>query len=104
MITQKTCHVTTVFQEGNQDTACVNVMSLQETTNAENLTPVGTQDQVMNDSYPEPPDFFSLVMSPVDRLQHLSLSGEETADVNTSQHRIDSEALKQLLYDVADYT
>uniref|UniRef100_A0A1B6JNB4 C2H2-type domain-containing protein n=2 Tax=Homalodisca liturata TaxID=320908 RepID=A0A1B6JNB4_9HEMI len=59
------------------------------------------EDHVMSDTYPEPTDFFSFVMSPSDRLQHLSLSGDVTEDTN--HNSIDSEALKQLLYDVADY-
>lgn len=57
--------------------------------------------------YPDAADFFSLVMSPSDRLQHLSLTSSNSVEDPRSpaQHEsIDSEALKQLLYDVADYT
>uniref|UniRef100_A0A1B6KWS7 C2H2-type domain-containing protein n=1 Tax=Graphocephala atropunctata TaxID=36148 RepID=A0A1B6KWS7_9HEMI len=52
-------------------------------------------------AFSEPTDFFSLVMSPSDRLQHLSLS-EPTGSPH--HESIDTEALKQLLYDVGDYS
>lgn len=62
-------------------------------------------DSLMDNNFPEATDFFSLVMSPADRLQHLSLATEEQSPCQDSAHQsIDTEALKELLYDVADYT
>lgn len=62
-------------------------------------------DSLMDNNFPEATDFFSLVMSPADRLQHLSLATEEQSPSPDSVHQsIDTEALKELLYDVADYT
>lgn len=62
-------------------------------------------DSLMDNNFPEGTDFFSLVMSPADRLQHLSLATEEHSPCLDSTHQsIDTEALKELLYDVADYT
>lgn len=62
-------------------------------------------DSLMDNNFTEATDFFSLVMSPADRLQHLSLATEEQSPCPDSAHQsIDTEALKELLYDVADYT
>lgn len=73
-----------------------------QTGPAQNMSEV---DSLMDNNFPEATDFFSLVMSPADRLQHLSLATEEQSPCPDSAHQsIDTESLKELLYDVADYT
>lgn len=71
--------------------------------NLKDVQPVLPQSLEGYNGLPEPTDFFSLVMSPSDKLQQLTLSPEQQSVDDIRQVNMDSESLKQLLYDVVDY-